>query len=306
MLPQSPLPTVIPPKVMVGSLEATVTSSVLAPGLVGVYQVSFVVPKGTPPGPQLVWLEYGARRSNVVTLPVSDPRRPLAAVAVNAASGDAGIAGLAWITLFGDRLAERTREWAPSDFEGGRLPLALEGVSVTVNGKPAAIGFVSPAQVNLLSPADPAEGPVLVEIANGHGTSSVTVKQQKYSPGFFAYKLDNRSYTSAVRADATLITRSNPAAPGETVLLFGTGFGAVAPGPPQGENFQGAYPLAEPSLLAVRIGGIRAQVDFAGLISPGLYQFNVKVPDLWDGDHQVEAEIGGYRSLGERLLSVRR
>ena len=304
--PQSAVPTFIPPKVTVGSTEAAVTSSVLAPGLIGVYQVSFVVPKGTAPGSQLVWLELGSARSNVVSLAVGDPRRPLAAVAVNAASGDSAISSLSWVTLFGDRLAESTRQWTAADFDGVRLPLSLEGVSVTVNGKPAAIGFVSPSQVNLLTPADNAEGPVRIEITHSHGVSTLNTPYQRYSPGFFSYSEDGRSYAAAVHGDGTLVSRSSPAAPGELVLLFGTGYGPVAPDPPAGETFTGAFPLADAAAVAIRVGGLAARVEFAGLVSPGLYQFNVRIPEAADGNHQLDSDIGGYNSIGERLLSVRR
>jgi uncharacterized protein (TIGR03437 family) len=90
------------------------------------------------------------------------------------------------------------------------------------------------------------------------------------------------------------------------VLLFGTGYGTVTPDPPAGKNFTGAYPLVDAAALGIRIGGLAAAVEFAGLVSPGLYQFNVRIPDAADGNHQVDSEIGEYNSIGERLLSVRR
>jgi len=41
----------------------------------------------------------------------------------------------------------------------------------------------------------------------------------------------------------------------------------------------------------VRIGGVDAAIAFAGLISPGLYQFNVVVPEVPDGDRTIVAEL---------------
>ena len=38
------------------------------------------------------------------------------------------------------------------EFASGRMPTQLAGVSVTVNGRPAYVYFVSPAQINVLTP----------------------------------------------------------------------------------------------------------------------------------------------------------
>ncbi len=43
--------------------------------------------------------------------------------------------------------------------------------------------------------------------------------------------------------------------------------------------------------ITVTIGGKLAHVSFAGLVSPGLYQVNVVVPDVPDGDNQVNLQV---------------
>jgi len=58
-----------------------------------------------------------------------------------------------------------------------------------------------------------------------------------------------------------------PAEPGETITLFATGFGPTLS---SGETL-----AVTPSIL---IDGISTDVAFAGLVGPGLYQFNVAVP----------------------------
>jgi len=57
------------------------------------------------------------------------------------------------------------------------------------------------------------------------------------------------------------------AKPGETVVLYGTGFGSTISG-------QAALPV-NPTIV---IDGMVVKVAFAGLVGPGLYQFNVTVP----------------------------
>jgi uncharacterized protein (TIGR03437 family) len=51
---------------------------------------------------------------------------------------------------------------------------------------------------------------------------------------------------------------------------------------------------------------VDAAIAFAGLISPGVYQFNVVVPDLADGDQPVVAELRGLLTQANLLLPVRR
>ena len=56
--------------------------------------------------------------------------------------------------------------------------------------------------------------------------------------------------------------------------------------------------------MTFRIGGVVAPVQWAGMIGSGLYQFNVQVPKVPGGDMVIVAEIGGYRSQGDSVISV--
>ena len=61
-----------------------------------------------------------------------------------------------------------------------------------------------------------------------------------------------------------------------------------------------------PTLTLVKIGGVAATVQFAGLVSPGLYQFNVIVPPSTpDGDNAVVATYNGAVTQPGTLLSIR-
>jgi uncharacterized protein (TIGR03437 family) len=46
-------------------------------------------------------------------------------------------------------------------------------------------------------------------------------------------------------------------------------------------------------------------VQFAGLVAPGQYQFNVIVPSLADGDQPIFAEINGVRTPAGPAIPVR-
>ena len=55
-----------------------------------------------------------------------------------------------------------------------------------------------------------------------------------------------------------------------------------------------------------RIGGIDASIAFAGLIAPGLYQFNVVVAQVGDGDQPLIAELRGLLTCSNLMLPVQR
>ena len=74
------------------------------------------------------------------------------------------IAPNTWLTITGTNLATTTRTWTLDEIATGKYPTALEGVSVTVNGKPASVQFVSPEKINVLLPGDDAHGPGSGEI----------------------------------------------------------------------------------------------------------------------------------------------
>jgi uncharacterized protein (TIGR03437 family) len=97
---------------------------------------------------------------------------------------------------------------------------------------------------------------------------------------------------------------TTPAVPGETISLYGTGFGPTSPNINAGEVYQGAASLT--NAVQIRIGTTFADVQFSGLSSAGLYQFNLAVPGLPDGDHDVLATIAGVRTQSLARLRVQR
>ena len=188
------------------------------------------------------------------------PARPtLVAVGgvVDAASYYPVVAAGSWVTLYGANLATTTRDWSASDIVDGSLPQTLDGVSVRINDKPAAVGFISPKQINVQAPGDAAIGTVQVTISNASGTSDpVTVDSKTVAPALFQIA---QEYVSAVRSDGVSIGPAGlvdgvttvPARPGDRVTLFGSGFGATNPETPSGKVVLQAAPLANP--VTVRI-----------------------------------------------------
>jgi uncharacterized protein (TIGR03437 family) len=232
---------------------------------------------------------------------------------LSAASSAAAIAPGTWVSIFGTALSLTTRAWRTSDFVNGVLPLSLDGVSVTINGKAAAIAFISPTQINALATDDSTTGLVPVVVKNTVGTSPSTLALlQTLAPGFFQFQFPG-NYVAATHADGSYVAgpalvklglSGTGAQPGETIVLYGSGFGSTQPAISATGPVIAALPLAVPTGLAIRIAGLDVPIAYAGLISPGLYQFNVVVPQLPDGDVPVVAEMRGLLSQSGLFLTI--
>jgi uncharacterized protein (TIGR03437 family) len=229
---------------------------------------------------------------------------------LNAGSFQPGIASGAWVSIFGTNLSQRTYTWQASDIVDGKLPTSLQGVSVTINGLPAYIDYISPTQINVLAPDDATVGPVQVQVTTAQQTSNaMTAQKGPFAPAFLTL---NGTSVAALHADFSLVGAPNvlpgavttAAKPGEIVLLYGVGFGGANPPQPAGQVVATAAPLATD--VQIVIGGLAASVAFAGLVQSGLYQFNVTVPNVPNGEATVAATIGGVPTQTGVSLTVQR
>ncbi|MDQ6679213.1 MAG: IPT/TIG domain-containing protein [Acidobacteriota bacterium] len=222
-----------------------------------------------------------------------------------------GIAPNTYISIFGSNLASTTRVWAGSDFgaSGAKLPTSLDGTSVMVNGKPAYVEYISPTQINAITPSDSAAGSgVTVRVSRNDQTSdSTTITLSSVAPGFFTF--DGKYVAAAATRAGTNVfigktglfpsapNLTTPAKPGETITLYGTGFGPTSPAIADGLVTDKIYNLSPTPVI--NIGGSPAAVGFAAL-TPGfaqVYQFNVTIPaSAPDGDLQIFAQASGVSS----------
>jgi uncharacterized protein (TIGR03118 family) len=193
----------------------------------------------------------------------------------NGASFIAGpIAPNTWVALKGNGLSATTGTW---QLTGSTLPTEVNGVGVTINGTAVPVSFVSNTQVNFLVPSTVSMGPAEIQTTNNGLTSAAaTANVNPLAPAFFTIGANAASgnvYIAAEHANGALIgpaatiTGATPAEPGETIVLFATGFGPTLA--------SGEVLAATPTIV---IDGIAAEVSYAGLVGPGLYQFNVVVP----------------------------
>jgi uncharacterized protein (TIGR03118 family) len=226
---------------------------------------------------------------------------------VNDASASAGIAPNTWISITGANLAETTRVWNAGDFSKDALPTEIDGVSVAINGDPAYVYSVSPTRIIALTSTDLATGSAKVTTNNNGLTSgTATIQAQALAPAFFPSS--DGKHVAATHSDGSTVgpagtSGATPAKPGETIALYGTGFGPTNPAIPDGKLVTVASPLVNPP--TIMIGGTAAEVAFAGLSGPGLYQFNVTVPATTpDGDIPVTAQLGSQTTQSNISIPV--
>lgn len=168
------------------------------------------------------------------------------------------------------------------------LPKSLGGTVVTVNGNTADLLYVSPTQINYVLPSNLSPGTATVEVkTNGVVVGKGTVVVDNVAPALFTITADGKGIPAGYSTFDGIVTKAlfNPDGTSRVVeagtaqrpsylVLFGTG-------------------LRKRSALSnvqVRIGGIVAQVDYAGPQKDyvGLDQLNVVVPTGARGSGEVD------------------
>jgi uncharacterized protein (TIGR03437 family) len=210
---------------------------------------------------------------------------------VDAASFESPVAAGALTSLFGSQFAAQVAQATTIP-----LPTTLAGASVFVNNVAAPLVFVSPGQINFQMPFE-ATGTVQVRVdRGGQRGNTLSAAIARRAPGLFG--LPGTTYGIAVNASrgggnvvfalpdlpAFAGIPKAAARPGDVLVLYGSGFGAVNPAVATGAA-AGAEPLSSVTEQARvsfsrGIAGPFATPLFVGLTPGfvGLYQMNVQVP----------------------------
>ena len=264
----------------------------------------------------------GLSNGGTIKGPVSgqfDTTPVIAAVQTAGAYGaSSAIAPGTWIEIYGSNLATtQSRTWAGADFNGSQAPTALGGTTVTVGGKNAYVDFVSPGQVNVQVPSGISLGsqPVVVTTFGGPSAPrSVTARTAepgilapavfKLAAGQYAVALFPDNQTYALPPGTTNNVPTARAKPGDTLILYGVGFGPVSP------NIDAGVIVGQTNTLGsfrAFFSGVEAKVSFAGLVAGnlGLYQFNILVPQVAASDAApFTFTLGGTAGAQQLLLPI--
>jgi uncharacterized protein (TIGR03437 family) len=205
-----------------------------------------------------------------------------------------------WIEIYGTNLSGSTQTWTSADFSGVLGPTELggtAGTSVTIGGLPAYVDFISPLQVNVQVPGGVPTGEQQLVLTVGSNPSQpYTATVNATQPGLLAppnFNIGGTQYVVAQFADGSYVlppgaisgVTSHSAQPGDTIVIYGIGFGSVDPNIPPGQLVEESNTLAAD--FTVSFGGVQAtSVAYDGLAPNymGLYQFNVVVPNVAAGD----------------------
>src|SRR5579862_744004 len=233
------------------------------------------------------------KAGNVLSRSTQGPASGPVISSVAVANGGPDFAQNTWIAIKGVNLVPASTPasgviWSDApDCAEGKLPVQLDGISVTVNGNPAFIYFYCSAatstvcasdQINVLTPLDNTIGPVQIVVNNGGSFSqSFTANMKAIAPAFLLFNA--AGYVVATHLDGSLLGPaslypglSTPAAANEAIVVYGVGFGLPGSALVNGSSTQSGM---LPTTPVCQIGGNSAPVSFSGLIGPGLYQFNM-------------------------------
>jgi uncharacterized protein (TIGR03437 family) len=212
------------------------------------------------------------------------------------------------VSIFGTNLA-----WDPGLFvntSAATLPTQLDNVSVYVDFKLAPLLMVSQGQVNFVIPSDEIAGDALVQLVRqGVAGPRVTISLVNAAPTLFPA---SNGYVLAEDWNnaGAVITADAPAHPGDTIILFATGLGAV-------QVAQGVYDIpslatsiSSQSTLKVLLDGTAVDpmyIKYAGLTPgcAGLYQINLLLPASTGNDPSIQVSVAGQSSQPGLKLIVR-
>jgi len=226
----------------------------------------------------------------------------------------AGLASGTWLEIYGNNLTcTQPRSWGGADFNGNNAPTMLNNVSVSIDGIPAYVDYVNPGQVNVQAPDDPKTGAsVPIVLTNSAGaSSSFSLQKDATAPALLApssFNVQGHQWVVAQHSDGTYVGKAglisgltfSPAKPGETIVIYGIGFGPVTP-----TIASGTIATASNSLTTKPVfdfGQTPATLAYYGLAPNfvGLYQFNVTVPMVSAGDMPLNVTAGSV-TLNQNL-----
>jgi len=230
----------------------------------------------------------------------SGPGNPvISANGVQSAGGfnaKAGVTPGTWLEIFGSNFAAASCVWQGADFSGSTAPTSLGGVKVTIDGKDAYVDYVSSGQVNVLVPDGIGLGsgvPLVLSNPAGQTTpyplQTAAIAPALLAPAQAPFSVNGKQYVVAQLPDASFTGMPGRAAkPGDTLTVYGIGFGPVTPQTPAGTIAPAFTSLA--TNMSFVFNQIPATVLYGGLAPGfvGLYQFNIKVPNLSPGDYQIK------------------
>jgi hypothetical protein len=244
-----------------------------------------------------------------VTLTVAVQAAPAITQIINAANGiAASVAPGELVSIFGTNLGPAGTAGLTLTAQGN-VATAISGVTVTFNGTPAPLTYISPTQINCVVPFEVASlsAAQVVVTYNGTNSAATFVNISAAQPGIFTQTSSGSGAGEIMLPNYSLVTSSNPAHTGNTVIFYATGGGVTNPASITG-GVAGSTLLRTAAPVSVTIGGLPATVSFAGAapgLVEGILQVNAVVPaGVASGNLPVFLTVGNSTSQNGVTIAI--
>ncbi|MBI4902243.1 MAG: hypothetical protein HY820_01325 [Acidobacteria bacterium] len=182
------------------------------------------------------------------------------------------------------------------------LSQTVGNVAVRIGSRFVSLLSVAPEQLNLVVPVDIPEGDytALVKWEN-YPEVATTMRVVRNAPGLFQKKSADKMYASAARENGDEISPESPAQRGDTVTLFGTGFGPYDRRPVEGFPLPANLVYTLQDTVELLVGETPVDVIWAGGAAGkvGTSAVRFKLPqdvEPADGAVVVRVRINGRES----------
>jgi len=227
---------------------------------------------------------------------------------VNGASySNGGVAPGEIVNIFGQNLGPQTLVTGSWD-SNGTLSSGIGGTQVTFDGIPAPLLYASAFAIAAIVPFEVAganQNSVQVSY-NGSVSPAESFDPAATAPGIFTSDASGSGQADVLNQDYSLNSQENPAAAGSVVMVYATGGGQTTP--PDSTGSTEAGPAQVAAAVSATIGGLPAQVSYAGQAPgevAGVMQVNLQVPNGVSGSLPLVLTVGGVSSQATATIAVR-
>ena len=177
-------------------------------------------------------------------------------------------------------------------------PRSINDASVTINGVPAPLYYVSPTQINGQIPFETVPGTATAMIAvNGSLPAQINFTVAAAQPDVLVQ--GGGTQAVAVNQDGTENTSSNPAHGGDVETLYLTGIGVPTTPIPTGAPSPSSPPLAMANYpYTITLNGQQTSVGYLGYAPgfPALVQADFTIPPGLTGNLSLVVTVNGQSS----------
>ncbi len=254
----------------------------------------------------------GQTQSIPVTLTITSPGPPTISGILNGASYQSGaVSPGEVIAIFGTNIGPTTPAGLTLS-STNTVETTLNNTTVTFNGVPAPLIYVSLNQINAVVPyqvSSQASVPVVVT-TGGTASTAFTVSVAPTAPALFSLSENGSGPGAILDQNGSLNDAANPAAPGSIIVFYATGEGVTTPASITGSvtpSTGSSFPLPT-GAVRVQIGGVDAQIMYAGEAPgeiAGVLQVNAVVPSGTPaGNQPIVLTVGSASSPSSVTVAV--